>query len=91
MGRDPDTLQNSSNIALELHPVFPYYYHSKELQKHLEWVESVLIKIFPEDILKKEQEDFLMRSRNALPIVRWTSCTNTPDCISVFLLCRPLW
>lgn len=76
-------------FPLHVQPKFAYPFQSEEIEQHICHIEELLQQLIPDEILHGERKDLISWIKNALPYFKWNECTTTPDCLTVYLLCRP--
>ncbi len=73
----------------EIQPHFPQLAQSTILSAHLQKGQEILRELLPEEFLlvpKGKEVKWLLEK---LPLVKWNSPQNTPDCLTLYFLCSP--
>ena len=76
-------------FPLHVQPKFAYPFQSEEIEKHILHIEKILHQLIPHELLHSERKALISWIKSALPYFKWDECMATPDCLTVYLFCRP--
>lgn len=75
---------------LTIHPAFPFYSRSKNLQAHVEKMRGVLLENLPDPLPFNDKESLGNWITSAIPWITWSSFESPPDSVTLFFLIPPL-
>lgn len=92
MKRQKVAVENSISslfVPLQVQPLLSSFGSSEAMKAHVEYIEQLLLRMIPEEVLLRDREGFSEWVRDCLPLVTWTETQRVPDLLSIFLLCAP--
>lgn len=75
---------------LTIHPAFPFYSRSKNLQAHVEKMRGVLLEHLPDPLPFKDKQSLEQWINASIPWISWSSFESPPDTVTLFFLIPPL-
>jgi len=90
MFKSSDTKSTSRLKSIDIKPVFDYPMPSEKLDTHIHLIEKTILSTVPDQLLFKNQQAIEVWMGKNLPFIKWTECKSSPDCLTIYLLCRPI-
>lgn len=90
MFKSSDTKSNSRLKSIDIEPVFDYPMPSERLDTHIHLIEKTILSIIPDQLLFKNQQAVEIWMGKNLPFIKWSECKSSPDCLTIYLLCKPI-